>query len=177
MMNTIYIFINPRRLGRPTGACIQESKFMKFITLFLLVLLTLTACRSATPSPVTAMLENEFTLARDQTATVDNTGLSIRLIGISGDQRCPSEIECAMSGPVSLSIAVQRDSETPVEFAMQTFTSNDGHAPDGPFEGIEDRIEYEGYIIQVKSVLPYPAKSFDEIKDSEYRVSFLVMAK
>jgi hypothetical protein len=49
-----------------------------------------------------------------------------------------------MSGPVSLSIAVQKEAAAPVEFAMQTFTSNNGRAPDGPFEGIEDRVEYEG---------------------------------
>lgn len=149
---------------------------MKLINLLSLVFI-LTACQSATPVPITGALDSELTLAPDQTVTFENTGLSIRLTGITGDQRCPSEIECAVSGPVSLSIAVQKDSDAPVEFAIQTFTSNDGQAPPGPFEGIEDRIEYEGYIIQVKSVLPYPAKSFDEIKDSEYRVSFLVMAK
>ena len=150
---------------------------MKNITTFLWLVLLLTACQSATPSPITAATGTEFTLAPDQTATFEGTDFSIRLVSITDDERCPSEIECAMSGPVSLSIAVQKDSETPVEFAMQTFTSNDGRAPDGPFEGIEDRIEYEGYIIQVKSVLPYPAKSFDEINDSEYRVSFLMTEK
>ena len=150
---------------------------MKFITIFLVVFLTVTACRSATPAPIIGAVDSEFTLAPDQTVTIENTGLNIRLIGITGDERCPSEFECAMSGPVSLSIAVQKDSEASVEFALQTFTSNNGRAPDGPFEGIEDRIEYEGYSIQVKSILPYPAKSFDEIKDSEYRVSFLMTKK
>jgi hypothetical protein len=159
------------------GICIQESKFMKFITLIILVLLALTACQSATPSPITGVLASEFTLAPDQTVTIENTGLSIKLISVTADQRCPSEIECAMSGPVSLSIAVQKDTTLPIEYALQTFTSNNGRAPDGPFEGIDDRIEYEGYTIQVKSVLPYPAKSFDEIRDSEYRVSFLVTAE
>lgn len=150
---------------------------MKFITVFLVVLLTTTACRSATPAPITGAVDSEVILAPDQTVTIENTGLNISLIGITGDERCPSEIECAMSGPVSLSIAVQKDSEAPVEFALQTFTSNNGSAPDGPFEGMEDRIEYEGYVIQVKSVLPYPTKAFDEIKNSEYRVSFLVTEK
>ena len=149
---------------------------MKFIAL-LSLLFILTACQSATPASVTGTLDSEFTLAPDQTVIVENTGLSIRLIGVSDDQRCPSEIECAMSGPVHLNIAVQKDSEASVEFAMQTFTSNNGRAPNGPFEGIKDIIEYEGYIIQVKSVLPYPAKSFDEIQASEYRVSFLVTEK
>ena len=150
---------------------------MRCITLFLLLLLLLTACQAATPAPIAGMLDSEFTLATDQTVTIENTGLSIRLIGLTNDQRCPSEIECAVSGPVSLSISVQKDSEEPIEFALETFTSNNGRAPDRPFEGIEDRIDFEGYIIQVKSVLPYPARSFDEIKDSEYQVSFVVTTK
>lgn len=151
---------------------------MKKIALVLFLLILLSGCDSTTPpAPVAADLGTEFTLAPDQTATITNANLTMRLISIGGDQRCPSEIECAISGPVSLSIAVQRSIDTSVEFDLQTFTSNDGRAPDGAFDGIEDRIEYQGYLIQVKSVLPYPAKSFDEIKDSEYRVSFLVTKK
>ena len=149
---------------------------MRNVATFLLVLL-LTACQSATPSPITAAIGAEFTLAPGQAATIENTGLSIRLVGVTGDERCPSEIECAMSGPVSLTISVQKDAASPVEYALQTFTSNDGRSPRGHFEGIEDNIEHEGYIIQVKSVLPYPAKLADEIKESEYQVSFLVTEK
>ena len=146
---------------------------MKLVAL-LSLLLVLTACQPATPAPITGTLDSEFTLAPNQIVTIENTDLSIRLIGIAGDQRCPSEIECAMSGPVSLSIAVQKDSDPAADFALETFTSNNGRAPDGPFEGIADRVEYEGYLIQVKGVLPYPARSADEIQASEYRVSFLV---
>ncbi|MFN8411164.1 MAG: hypothetical protein U0Z26_02125 [Anaerolineales bacterium] len=35
-----------------------------------------------------------------------------------------------MSGPVSFGISVQKGSNTPVEFAMQTFTGGDGSTPD-----------------------------------------------
>jgi hypothetical protein len=134
----------------------------------------LAACGTATPVPITSTVDAEFMLTLGQTATIENTNLVIRLIGITNDQRCPSKIECAISGPVSLSIAIQRSIDTSVEFDLQTFTSNDGRAPDGAFEGIEDRIEYQGNLIQVKSVLPYPVKAFDEIKASEYHVIFIV---
>jgi len=147
---------------------------MQKIMLALLLIVLLTGCGSVTPVPVTVTPGTEFTLAPNQIATLADTDLTIRLVGIAGDERCPSEIECAMNGPVSLTISVQKASEPPVEFALQTFTSNNGRAPDGTFEGIEDRIEYEGYAIQVKSVLPFPQKSSDEIRDSEYRVTFVV---
>ena len=151
---------------------------MKFINvLSLLFILTFTACQATPPEPITGTLDSEFTLAPNQIATIKNTGLRIRLVGIASDERCPSEIECVMSGPVSLSISIQKDAETPLEFDLQTFTSNDGRAPERSFEGIENLIEHEGFIIQVKSVLPYPARSFDEIKDTDYRVAFLVTEK
>ena len=150
---------------------------MKFICLFALVLSMLAACQSATPSPLTGTLDSEFTLAPNQTVTIENTGLSIKLIGVGGDQRCPSEIECAMSGPVSLSVSVQSGAVEPTNIDLQVFTSDNGRAPDMQFEGIKDRQVYEGYLIRVVNVLPYPVKSFNDIKDSEYRVTFLVSNK
>jgi hypothetical protein len=151
---------------------------MKKITLALFMLLWLTSCGLATPVPiVNATLGREFTLAPDQTATITDTNLTIRLIGVDGDQRCPSEIECAISGLVSLSLAVQLGAAEPTEIDLQVFTSDDGSVSDVHFEGIEDRATYADYLIRVVGVLPYPAKSFDEIKDSKYRVSLLVSNK
>ena len=148
---------------------------MKKITLtFTLLFIILTACTSATPAPITGILDSEFALAPNQTVTIENIGLSIKLIGVSDDQRCPNEIECAASGPVSLSVAVQLDASEPKNIDLQVFTSNNGRAPDMQFEGIEDRVVFEGYLIRVVGVLPYPAKTFDEIKASEYRVIFIV---
>jgi len=151
---------------------------MKKITFALILLILLSSCGSATPhEPITADLGTEFTLAPDQIATLADANLTVRLIGVGGDQRCPSEIECAVSGPVSVSLSVQLGDSEPTQIDLQVFTSNNGRAPEMEFEGIKDREVYEGYLIQVVSVLPYPAKRFDEIKDSEYRVSFLVTKK
>ena len=146
---------------------------MKIILALLLTIL-LTGCGSVTPAPVTVTYNTEFTLAPNQIATLTDTNLTIRLIGVTGDQRCPSEIECAASGPVSLSLSAQIGDSEPTNINLQVFTSNNGLAPDMQFEGIEDRMVFEGYLIRVVSVLPYPAKTFDEIKVSEYRVIFIV---
>ena len=147
---------------------------MTKIILTLLLILLLTGCGSATPAPVVVPVGSEFTLAPNQIATLTDTQLTIRLIGVGGDQRCPSEIECAISGPVSVSLSAQIDNQVPANIDLQTFTGDDGRAPDMQFQGIKDRTIYEGYLIRVVGVLPYPAKSFNEIKDSAYRVSVLV---
>ncbi|HNO32389.1 MAG TPA: hypothetical protein PKI78_11430, partial [Anaerolineales bacterium] len=98
------------------------------------------------------------------------------LVSVPGDQRCPYELECAVSGPVSLSITVQIGSAALQEYALQTFTDNDGRAPDMAFEGIQSSVTVgDGYMIQLESVLPYPQRSMGEVRDWEYQVSFTVL--
>jgi hypothetical protein len=133
------------------------------------------ACQSATPfPPVTAEKGVEFTLAEDQTATITDTGLTIRLIGVAGDQRCPSGMECAISGPVSVSLSVQKDNGNPVNINLQAFTGDDGRAAPGRFKGINNLTTYEGYSIQLMSVTPYPTSLSKPIKSSDYRVILTV---
>jgi len=146
---------------------------MRKLTLILLLMM-LTGCSSATPAPVTVNLDTEFTLAPDQTATLTDTNLTVHLIGVAGDERCPSEIECAVSGPVSVSLEVQLGDTGPTEINLQVFTSDNGRAPDMQFEGIKDRAVYAGYLIRMVGVLPYPAQRNDLIRDSEYRVTLIL---
>ncbi|MBC7877347.1 MAG: hypothetical protein H7Y59_09285 [Anaerolineales bacterium] len=143
------------------------------ILVFLLI--ALTACQSATPLPRVLITDNtEFTLAPNQEATIVSTGLVVTLLGVTSDGRCPSEIECAESGPVSLSLLVQIGNGEANEIYLQTFTDYEGRAPSMQFEGIENRIVYEGYVFQVAGVSPYPTNLEEPIKDSEYRVTLIV---
>lgn len=144
----------------------------------ILLSLLLVACQPATPPPpISAALDEEFTLAPGQTVTITDAGLTVTLVSVPGDQRCPLEMECAASGPVSVSITVQSDSQPMREFTFQTFTDNDGRVPEMHFEGMQESVEFGEYLIQMKSILPFPQKSFSEISDSEYRVSMKVMKK
>src|SRR6266542_1917667 len=131
----------------------------------IVLIIAAASCQSATPPPpITAEQGAEFTLAPDQTVTVTNTGLVIRLIGVAGDERCPSGIECAMSGPVSISLSVQQNNGNPTNIDLQTFTDNDGRAPAGKFEGINSSATFQGYSIQVMGVTPYPTSLSKSIK-------------
>lgn len=150
----------------------------RLITPLILLILLLASCQlTPPPPPITASVSGEFILTPGQSTAITGTDLTLKLIAIPGDERCPIEIECAASGPVTLSISIQKGENKPVEFTLQAFIDNNGRAPEGPFEGIQDRMEYEGYLIRVKGVLPYPVKSMGEVKDSEYQVSFEVTSK
>ena len=98
----------------------------------------------------------------------------INLISVVSDERCPSQVECAASGPVQLLLAAQKENGTIADIVMQTFTDNDGRSPAMEFEGITDRIEYDGYLIRIVGVLPYPEALSTSIQQNDYRVSFVV---
>jgi hypothetical protein len=146
-----------------------------FIPFVLLILGIVSACQSATPSPeVAANLDTEFSLAPTQSATVAGTDLRITFHSVPGDDRCPSEVECAASGPVTVSLSVQRGDEAPTDFTLQTFTDHQGRAPSVPFEGITNRVEVGGFLIRIVGVTPYPQNPSSKIEPSEYRVALLV---
>ena len=154
--------------------------FKKYIIFPVLILMTI-ACRTltfkpeTTPPPELAVdLGKEFTLAPGQIATLAASNLTVQLVGVSNDGRCPKEIECAASLPVYFSLKVQKDGAEPATFDLQTFTDQDGIAPQMEFEGIQNRAEYEDYLIQVVSVLPYPLTREDKIDPGDYRVTLVV---
>lgn len=148
---------------------------MKKLTWTVLAILILTACEPLTPPPLIVVdLGTEFTLAPGQSASPADSTLTIKLVGVSRDQRCPFTLECAASGPVTLTISVQSGDGGPAEIVMQTFTDYNGRAPEGPFEGIQDRVEVAGYLIRVVGVLPFPQNSMSEIKAGDYRLAFIV---
>jgi len=151
---------------------------MKAVIAVFVLSLTLMACQAHAPLPeIISETGSEFTLGIGQWAVIEDAGLIVTLKSVPGDDRCPYELECAMSGPVSLTITVQNDSDAPIDFDLQSFTDYEGRAPNGYFEGIEKRAEYEGFVIELKGILPFPQKSINEIRDSQYRVTLIVNFK
>jgi hypothetical protein len=146
---------------------------MKKLTWMVLAILVLTACQPLTsPPPIAVDVEAEFTLAPGQSATIEETGVTVTFVGVPGDARCPLEIECAESGPVTVAVTIQSGSNAPDDFTFYVFTDNDGSVPEMDFEGMTAGIEADGFVIRLKSVLPFPQKSFDEIGEGEYQASF-----
>ena len=150
----------------------------KPISLILVIVYILAACQTGTsPSPATTTINQEITLAPDQSAAVTGTDLTITFHSVVSDERCPSDVECAASGPVTVSLSVQQGNGTPNDFTLQTFTDVNGRSPNVQFEGITNRAEVGEYVIQIAGVTPYPRNSTTEIEASAYRVALLVSNK
>jgi len=150
---------------------------LKLFIVLLPVFVMLVACQTMPVSPLVTEQGIEFILAPGTTAAIKDTGLTIKLISILSEERCPNEVECAVNGPVQISLSAPKDNGTAADLIMQTFTDNDGRSPAMEFEGITDRIVYEGYLIRIMGVLPYPEDLSTSIKQNDYRVSFVVTEK
>ena len=152
----------------------MKAKLFSFI---LFAICILTSCQSATTpsSPGPAALNTEITLSPDQSAAVTGTDLTITFHSIVSDERCPRDVECAASGPVTVSLSVQQGNATPTDFTLQTFTDLNGRSPNVQFEGVTNRAEVGNYVIQIAGVTPYPTSSTTTIEASAYRVALLIL--
>ena len=147
---------------------------INLLPFILLILSFVSACQATPPSPVAAKVDAEFTLAPDQSAAVEGTDLTITFRSVPGDDRCPSEVECAASGPVDVLLSVQKGGEESRDFNLQTFTDHKGIAPSVPFDGLTNPIEVGGYLIRIAGVTPYPTNPEITIEPSDYRVTLIV---
>ena len=151
----------------------------KLFSSLLLAAVLLMACKSerTSSSPAPIPLDADITLAPGQSTTVTGTDLTITFHSVVSDERCPSQVECAASGPVTVSLSVQQGDGTPNDFTLQTFTDQNGRAPNVQFEGVTNRAELGEYVIQIAGVTPYPTDPSTKIDPSQYRVGLTVLRK
>ena len=149
------------------------------VSLILSLICILTACqpKGTSSSPVTGTINEEITLVPGQSTAVTGTHLTVTFNSIPSDERCPSEIECAASGPVTISLSLQQGGRVSTDFTLQTFTEQNGRSPNVQFEGVTNRAEVGEYIIQILSVTPYPKNLTTKIDPSDYRISLLISNK
>jgi hypothetical protein len=147
---------------------------MKNSILSTLLVLLLTTCQTATPQPLTGTSDTEFILSVGQTILITDANITITFTSVSSDERCPSEIECAASGPVTIHLSIQDQNGAVSEETLQTFTDYKGLAPVVEFEGIKNSVSMDDYQINVIGVLPYPKDHSSVIKTAEYRLTLKV---
>jgi hypothetical protein len=154
----------------------EENNKMKIRNAIPLILLfsLLMGCQAGTPEPITAATDSEITLSIDQTVSLSDANLSITLLEVLSDERCPSEVECAASGPVTLRLSILGSNGMAIEEILQTFTDNNGLAPTMEFEGIKSSSIVDEYQIRLLGVSPYPKNLDSSIKPSEYKVTLKV---
>jgi hypothetical protein len=65
--------------------------------------LALSSCDDTVAGP-TVPLNQQFTLAIGQTATISNAGITVTFTGVPNDSRCPGDAICVTAGDATVSI-------------------------------------------------------------------------
>jgi hypothetical protein len=122
-------------------------------------LLAATACDEKSPVGPTVPLNERFTLARGETASVEGAGLRLQFVEVAGDSRCPADAVCILGGDAIVHVRVT-DSET-MPYDLHTGDSS------------RAAVMHRQVRIELIQLQPFPFSS-RTIPQDEYRATFLV---
>ena len=122
----------------------------------LLIVLAAGACDTST-SPTTP-LNTEFTLARGEARTIEDTTTEVRFNGVTNDSRCPADVVCVTGGDAHVQIRVSSGLATR-DYVLHT--------------GDMKPVTHDSLTIHLVQVSPYPFSS-RTISPDEYRVTLRV---
>ena len=74
--------------------------------LVVLCLLAVTACDEASPVGPSVALNERFTLAPSEVATIRDVALHLRFVAVTGDSRCPADALCIQGGDALVHVQV-----------------------------------------------------------------------
>lgn len=134
---------------------------MKLTTFFIIAILILALgaafiLYAKTNQPKIVIFNSEFPLQLEDVAYFPSQNLSIKLLEISQDSRCPSDVQCIWQGEAVLSLSIQKNDSQQI-FSLSTVNS--------PFKNVF------GYNITLLSVEPYPI-STRQIDKADYAAEF-----
>lgn len=123
---------------------------------------SVTAVVGGVTTTVEAELRSDFTLAPGQAATVDGTRLAVLFRSVTGDSRCPVDVQCVWAGDAEVLLTVSSGATG----GDQDFTLHTTLDPKA--------VTYSGYEIRLTGVNPAP-RSAAPIQPASYRVTLRVV--
>jgi hypothetical protein len=128
--------------------------------LVVLCLLVVTACDEQNPVGPTVGINERFTLAPSEVATVRDTGLNVQFVQVTGDSRCPADAICIQGGDAIVHIRVL-DGGAVSPYELHTGDSS------------RATVTHNQMRISLVELQPYPFSS-RTIAPAEYRAIFTV---
>jgi hypothetical protein len=119
-----------------------------------------TACDDQSPVEPTVPLDEQFTLAPGETASLEGTTLQIEFIRVSGDSRCPADAFCIQGGDAIVHVRIANRRLTD-EYELHT--------------GDQARasVTHANFRITLSQLQPYPFSS-RTIEPDDYRATLTV---
>jgi len=145
-----------------------------FLASLIILIIFVLGCNESEKSPTSSTnnddsslptLDKQFDLKAGQTIIVKSENITVNLLEVTGDSRCPSDVVCIWAGQVSLIVNATKNGENLGDVTLTLGFSN----PDLSVKNVG------GYYIKVIAVNPYPV-STHKIEQSEY-IATLVVSK
>lgn len=131
----------------------------KSLILVLCCVVLMTACDEKGPTGPTVTLNQQFTLAPGELATVQDTSVRIQFLAVANDSRCPADALCIHGGDALVQIRVRDDRVN--DYELHTGDSS------------RATVTHNGLRIALMQVQPYPFSS-RTIGAEDYRATFTV---
>jgi hypothetical protein len=116
-------------------------------------LLTAAGCGDTAPTGPTVALNERFTLAPGELATVDGTSLRVQFVRVASDSRCPADVVCIQMGDAAVELLVNG-----APYDLHTFDER------------RSSVTVGGVQIELVELQPYPVSS-RQIQPGEYRAT------
>ena len=131
----------------------------KLLILAFACLFLMTACDEKSPTGPTVPLNQQFTLAPGEAASIEDTSIRVLFLRVSGDSRCPADAICIQGGDALVHVRILNGGAEEVEL----HTGDESRAS----------VEHAGHRIELLNLQPYPFSS-RTIPGEEYRATFNV---
>ncbi len=128
--------------------------------LAVLCLLAVTACDEQNPVGPSVGMNERFTLAPGEVATVRDVNLNVQFVNVTGDSRCPADAICIQGGDALVNIRVLDNGATS---AYELHTGDSSRAA----------VMHRQVRIALVELQPYPFSS-RTIAPGEYRATLTV---
>jgi len=128
----------------------------KSLILAVACLLVATACDEKSPVGPTIPLDQAFTLAPGEAASIAGTPVTVQFVRVSGDSRCPADAVCIQGGDALVHIRAMNGAA--VDYELHT--------------GDQSRaaVIHQGLRLELVQLQPYPFSS-RTIQPEEYRAT------
>lgn len=124
-------------------------------------LLAVAACDENPVGP-TVPLNQRFTFAPGEVATLDGTSSRVQFIRVSGDSRCPADVVCIQGGDAIVHVRVADDNQA-ADYELHT---GDGSRASATHRGVR---------IELVELRPYPFSN-RTIQGGDYRATLIASA-
>jgi len=129
--------------------------------LVVLCLLAVTACDEQNPVGPTVGVNERFTLAPNEVATVRDLGLNVQFVNVTGDSRCPGDAICIQGGDALVHVRVLEGG------AVSSYELHTG-------DSSRATVTHNQVRISLIELQPYPFSSRPPIVPGDYRATLTV---